>query len=290
MKAKQRQADEARRKAEAAKKAEEEARRVEEAKSEAARKKVEDEKRAREEAAQREVENAKRAAEEKERAAAEARSQEEKRREDLRKEEEAKRAAAQTAKASQAPQVASMASSSTPSAAMSSSVQDHGSADYHKWQLEQRWIKENVHRPVKSNPQLKGSLFRIAAKMRRFVGQVTNQKSVIVRVTEDIHKILCDQLPSAPSVAQPAVYKGDVPVQYAYMVSRLAKSLIEQAEAEISVKSEAAFPVAWVVIGLLLRGHGALGPILFSRLVKKCPWVVPHLPRTDVSRTCGRRS
>lgn len=62
------------------------------------------------------------------------------------------------------------------------------------------------------------------------------------------------------------------------MLSHLAKALIKQAESEVSAKAEAAFPLARVVVSLLLRGHGALGEVLFARLVKKCPWVIPFYP------------
>ena len=46
----------------------------------------------------------------------------------------------------------------------------------------------------------------------------------------------------------------------------------------MSAKSDAAFPLARIIILLLLRGHSAFGEILFARFVKKCPWVVPFYP------------
>lgn len=68
------------------------------------------------------------------------------------------------------------------------------------------------------------------------------------------------------------------PPPYLYLLSHIAKALIKQAENEIAAKSEAAFPLAGIVVGLLLRGHAAFGDILFSRLNKKCPWVIPYFP------------
>jgi nucleoporin GLE1 len=67
-------------------------------------------------------------------------------------------------------------------------------------------------------------------------------------------------------------------VGYSYLLSHLAKQLIKQAESEVSANDAAAFPLARLVVALLLRGHAAFGEMLFSRLVKKCPWVIPYCP------------
>lgn len=67
--------------------------------------------------------------------------------------------------------------------------------------------------------------------------------------------------------------------------------MIKQAESEISAKPEAAYPLAKITIGLFLRGHRALGDVLFSRLVKKCCWVVPYFPpKQSVSGMKGKSS
>lgn len=71
--------------------------------------------------------------------------------------------------------------------------------------------------------------------------------------------------------------------------------MIKQAESEVSAKADAAFPLARIVVGLLLRGHAAFGEILFARLVKKCPWVIPFFPsrrpdqpREEYEKSTGR--
>jgi nucleoporin GLE1 len=85
------------------------------------------------------------------------------------------------------------------------------------------------------------------------------------------------------------VLDANTPKPYAYLVSHLSKALIKQAESEVSAKAEAAFPLARVVLGLILRGHAALSDILFARFVKKCPWVVPFYPsKQQVSSTTRR--
>lgn len=76
-----------------------------------------------------------------------------------------------------------------------------------------------------------------------------------------------------------------MPLSYGYLLSHTSKAFIKQAENEIAAKADAAFPLARVVLGLLLRGHAAFGQMLFARMVKKCPWVVPYYPRRqEVSR------
>lgn len=85
------------------------------------------------------------------------------------------------------------------------------------------------------------------------------------------------------SASSPSTIDTIVPA-YGYLLSHLSKALIKQAENEVSAKAEAGFPLARVVLGLILRGHGAFAQVLYARLVKKCPWVVPYLPsRAEVS-------
>ena len=82
---------------------------------------------------------------------------------------------------------------------------------------------------------------------------------------------------------------------YCYLLSHLSKALIKQAESEVSAKTDAAYPLGRVVTGLLLRGHAALGEVLYARFVKKCPWVVPYWPtrqpdqpREEFEKSTGR--
>ena len=82
---------------------------------------------------------------------------------------------------------------------------------------------------------------------------------------------------------------------YLYLLSHMSKSILKQAESEVSAKPDAAYPLARVVVLLLLQGHVAFGEILFARFVKKCPWVVPYYPsrvegqsREEYEKSTGR--
>jgi len=75
------------------------------------------------------------------------------------------------------------------------------------------------------------------------------------------------------------------PEIYIWILNHLSKILIKQAETEVTAKPSAAFPLARMVVGLMRMGHAeGVGKVLFARMVKKCPWVVPFYPaRKEVS-------
>ncbi|WWC59610.1 uncharacterized protein I303_102168 [Kwoniella dejecticola CBS 10117] len=174
---------------------------------------------------------------------------------------------------------------------------DKAGSEWRKWVEKQKWMKENVINPVKGDRATKTALKGGMRLMTRGLGQVVNTKEGIIRVTNDLHTILIEQLPSPPSTTSPITLNDDISKPYAYLLSHLAKALIKQAENEVSAKSDAAFPLARIVLGLLLRGHAALGEVLFARFVKKCPWVIPYYPtrqnnqpREEYEKSTGRGS
>ncbi|WVW78289.1 hypothetical protein I302_100243 [Kwoniella bestiolae CBS 10118] len=158
---------------------------------------------------------------------------------------------------------------------------DRAGGEWRKWVEKQKWMKINVIEPVKGDRSIKTALRAGMRLMTRGLGQVVNTQESIVRVTNDLHAILSEQLPSPPSPSSPAILTDELPKPYAYLLSHLSKALIKQAESEVNAKADAAFPLARIVMGLVLRGHAALGEVLFARFVKKCPWVVPYYPTRD---------
>ncbi|GFZ47862.1 hypothetical protein JCM24511_05609 [Saitozyma sp. JCM 24511] len=162
----------------------------------------------------------------------------------------------------------------------------------------QKRMKEEVIEPFKQGSvEGKAEIRKAMRLMTRGLGQVVNTKSSIVRVTEDIQGILNTYLPSPPTPASPTILEQRPPVAYCYLLSHLSKALIKQAEHEIAANTDAAFPLGRIVVGLLLRGHAAFGEVLFARLVKKCPWVVPYYPsrqpnqpREEYEKSTGRGS
>ncbi|KAJ9122495.1 hypothetical protein QFC22_001923 [Naganishia vaughanmartiniae] len=150
--------------------------------------------------------------------------------------------------------------------------------EWQKWREVMGTVKAQVIENVKQDDAVRRGLRRSKNTITMRLGQVVNTRESIVKITEDLDQHLCSQLPARPSPAAPFAFSSQLPIPYLYLLSHISKSLIKQAESEISAKPEAAYPLAKVVIGLLLRGHQALNDVLFARLVKKCCWVIPYFP------------
>ncbi|KAI9142967.1 GLE1-like protein-domain-containing protein [Paraphysoderma sedebokerense] len=101
--------------------------------------------------------------------------------------------------------------------------------------------------------------------VKRRIGQVTNDTREIERVAKEISEILDSS-------------KQQGELAYAWLLNRMAKQFAEQAEAEVSVKIEAAFPLAHVIV-LILSRHPSFVNIFNARFMKRCPYVVPRYPK-----------
>ncbi|OCF30767.1 hypothetical protein I316_07574 [Kwoniella heveanensis BCC8398] len=174
---------------------------------------------------------------------------------------------------------------------------DRARSEWGTWVEKQRWMKKEVIEIVKADRAMKTGLRPGMRLMTRGLGQVVNTQETVTRVTNDIHNILSQQLPSPPSPSSPTSLNEATPKAYAYLLSHLSKALIKQAESEVNAKPDAAFPLARIIVGLLLRGHAALGEVLFARFVKKCPWAIPYYPkrqpnqpREEFEKSTGRGS
>ncbi|KAJ9098628.1 hypothetical protein QFC21_004275 [Naganishia friedmannii] len=157
--------------------------------------------------------------------------------------------------------------------------------EWQKWREVMGTVKAQVIEKVKQDDGVRRGLRRSKNTITMRLGQVVNTRESIVKITEDLDQHLCSQLPTRPTPAAPFAFSSQLPIPYLYLLSHISKSLIKQAESEISAKPEAAYPLAKVVIGLLLRGHQALNDILFARLVKKCCWVIPYFPPKQPEQT-----
>ncbi|CAK9784005.1 GLE1-domain-containing protein [Cutaneotrichosporon oleaginosum] len=157
-----------------------------------------------------------------------------------------------------------------------------GRREWTKWVDIQKCMKSEVINPAKANRELRTSLKPTMRLINRWIGQVVNTQEKIIGVTNDLCAKFNEQLPSAPSAANPVVFGEQLHVPYYYLLSHTAKALVRQAVGEVAAKPEAAYPLARIVMGIMLRGHPAFGTVVFARLVKKCPWVVPYWPvRTE---------
>lgn len=141
--------------------------------------------------------------------------------------------------------------------------------EYDEWMTKIRHIKTNLLPTISSNPDLRKQCFAAKRQITPKIGQLTNSRQEITRITQAIASVLDAAKQAAASGT------GDV---YTWILNHLSKCLIRQAEQEVAAKQDTAYPLARVVVWLLLLGHVELGDVLMARLCKKCPWVVPVWP------------
>ncbi|PKI85438.1 hypothetical protein MVES_000681 [Malassezia vespertilionis] len=142
--------------------------------------------------------------------------------------------------------------------------------EYAHWQERMRYVKQDILPQVKANADWRKQCFAAKRAITPKIGQLTNERQQIQRVTTEVAAILT-QARSVPD-------KHASTVLYYWMLNHLAKSLIRQAEQEVAARQETAFPLARTALGLMLLGHDTLGEVLMARLVKKCPFVLAYVP------------
>lgn len=142
--------------------------------------------------------------------------------------------------------------------------------EYERCYTYMKQVKEDILPSIAKNPDWKKQCFAAKRSITPKVGQLTNTKAEIARITLAIADVL-EQARRVPD--KDAAYR-----LYTWMLNHLSKCLIRQAEQEVAARQETAFPLARLVMGLLLREHAQLGDVLMARLVKKCPWILGYVP------------
>lgn len=111
---------------------------------------------------------------------------------------------------------------------------------------------------MSSNTTWRKQCFQAKRQITPKIGQLTNTQEEIWRITSLISTLL-NEAKAAPAPNQEI---------YLWVLNHLSKCLIRQAEQEVSVKIDTAYPLARLVLWLLLEGHKELGDMLMARLVK----------------------
>lgn len=146
-------------------------------------------------------------------------------------------------------------------------------SEYQGWTEKIQYIKSNILPVISSNPDLRKQCFAAKRQITPKVSQLTNSRQEIIRITTAIAGVLDAAKQASANTSDNG--GGDV---YTWILNHLSKCLIRQAEQEVAAKQDTAYPLARVVVWLLLLGHKELGEVLMARLCKKCPWVVPVWP------------
>ncbi|WFD42854.1 Nuclear pore complex nucleoporin component [Malassezia psittaci] len=142
--------------------------------------------------------------------------------------------------------------------------------EYKHWQAEMNIIKTEILPTIASNQAWRKQCFAAKRIITPKIGQLTNTKSEIQRITTAIHNVLYEAKNAPDQSARRYLYY--------WMMNHLVKCLIRQAEQEVAARQDTAYPLARVVLGLILLGHSALGDVFMARLVKKCPFVLGYVP------------
>lgn len=133
-------------------------------------------------------------------------------------------------------------------------------------------IKSTVVEEVAKNPALKKSVGAIKRKINTKLGQLSNSMRQLATVTAQVVELIhmCKQEPLA----------------YQWILNFVSKSIVSQAETEVTVKPNAALPLARLTVELLRQIEG-LDYYLGARFIKKCPLIIGYTcsQSTDEGRT-----
>lgn len=140
--------------------------------------------------------------------------------------------------------------------------------EYTEWTSKMKHIKEHILPVVSGNAQWRKQCFAAKRQITPKIGQLTNSKQEIARITSALSSLL-NEAKAAPCPNQEI---------YTWVLNHLSKCLIRQAEQEVAVKLDTAYPLARVVVWLLLDGHSELSNVLMARLVKKSCWCLGYVP------------
>ncbi|CAN6671088.1 mRNA export factor Gle1p [Trichomonascus vanleenenianus] len=236
------------------KREEEERRRREE---EERRRKEEEERRRKEEEERKRIEEEKKRAEEQKK-----RIEEEKRIEEARKEEERKSKEAEAKRKKE--EVEQKLKEEAERQAKGSGFSSH--EEIEKEFLKNREliasIKADINEPVKQNPDLRKYTFNAKRQIKPKLGQLTNSMEKILTLVDEIEAVINEA-------------KAQNELAYRWLLNFLAKSVVQQAEAEVAVKTDAAQPLGILTVQAMVRLEG-FTELLIARFIKKCPHLIGY--------------
>ncbi|GAA5968439.1 hypothetical protein JCM11641_007638 [Rhodosporidiobolus odoratus] len=245
-------------------------------KEEGERQKALAEKRAKEEEAER---KAKEMREEAERKAKEEEKKEAENADKRKKEEEERKKQKEAERAKQAEQEAAAAAKASAVGLPPSGTEGSPQAEFERWTAKMTHIKQAILPVVSQNPAWRKACFQAKRAITPKIGQLTSSAEATLRIITQLDELLSSLKPDASNPdARPSE-------PYTWALNHLAKSLVKQAETEVTAKLGTAYPLGRVVIGLLTRGHTELGEVLMARLVKKCFWITGFWPRKQPGQT-----
>jgi hypothetical protein len=130
---------------------------------------------------------------------------------------------------------------------------------------------KNVIKPkLLSQTDTQNELMRVKMKMGKSVGQLTPSQKQLIKVAKQIVDLFTDAQKKSSEYYQTTMYFA-------------AKKIVKQAETEVAVKKETAFPLAIVCVNLISK-HPPFLNVLFGRMMKKCVFLIPCYPKKQKVR------
>lgn len=127
-------------------------------------------------------------------------------------------------------------------------------------------IKRDVVDAVNGNKELKKQVGVVKRKINVKLGQLSNSVSQVSRICAE--------------VTQLALYTQGDPLAFKWILNFIAKAIVSQAEAEVTVKPTAALPLGRLAVHLLHHLPGFYY-FLCARFVKKCCFVIGYTGSID---------
>ena len=126
-------------------------------------------------------------------------------------------------------------------------------------------IKTSIKPTLLSNPASANQIMKDKMLINRSVGQLTRSMKQLVPLVKKLAEIFSNAKAKSTELYELLMYLA-------------AKKIVKQSEMEVSVKQDSAFPLAILAVHLSSK-HPAFQEVLFGRMIKKCPYIVPMYPR-----------
>ncbi|CAK9438113.1 uncharacterized protein LODBEIA_P24240 [Lodderomyces beijingensis] len=121
-------------------------------------------------------------------------------------------------------------------------------------------IKQNVKNAIDQNKDLKKSVNAYKRKINPKFGQLSNSASHTNFIIREVVELV-----------EPVQRENGLP--YKWILNFMAKAIVDQAESEVSIRPDAATPLATLAFTLLLK-FPEFEYFLAARFVKKCPYII----------------
>ncbi|KAK9450175.1 GLE1-like protein-domain-containing protein [Limtongia smithiae] len=152
-------------------------------------------------------------------------------------------------------------------------VLDEAKAEYDYYHQIILVLKSDVNAVVAADKQLKSYCSTAKRKIRPKLGQLTNSTQQILRVLDDLSRVLLE----AQNTSE---------ICYVWLLNFLCKSVVQQAETETTVSPQSAYPLGTLAMFITSK-HPLLRELIMARIIKKCPYIIGYWCPIDTEQ--GRK-